>query len=157
MPNPTRRHQGILLNLAEQLHAYERRTHSGKTIIAPSDILIRRAPLRIRQPDVLFISNERLAQCGKDTDPAPLTTAPELVVEVLSPSDTGRVLEGKLADYRAVGVQECWGVHTNTQKVEVLRLILERAETVATYSGSETLQSATLPGLTLPVAALFAA
>src|SRR5690349_7069776 len=63
MTNLTRRHQKILLNIAEALHAYEHIRQRGETIIAPCDILIRRRPLQIRQPDVLFISWEQLAKC----------------------------------------------------------------------------------------------
>lgn len=74
--NPTRRHQRIIRNLVFPLTHYEQSSGRGKMIIAPCDILIRRSPLRTRQPDVCFISNERLAQNGPETDPAPLSPAP---------------------------------------------------------------------------------
>ena len=57
MPNPTRQHQRIALNIAESFRVYERATRRGETIIAACDVLIQRNPLRTRQPDVLFISN----------------------------------------------------------------------------------------------------
>src|SRR5581483_5756520 len=99
MPNPTRRRQDIAGNIYEALRAYQRASGRGRTFFAPCDVLIRRKPLRTRQPDVLFISHEQLAKCSDENDPAPLFAAPELVVEILSPSETPRMREDKVADY----------------------------------------------------------
>lgn len=156
MTSPTRRHQEILLNIAEAFRAYERVSRRGKTIIAPCDILIRRSPLQIRQPDVLFISRERLAKCNVDSDPTPLEVAPELVVEILSPSETRRIREAKLEDYGAVGVQECWIVDSDAETLTVIRLLDTQREVVAVYSQGETLRSSVFSDLSLPVAAAFA-
>ena len=120
MPDPTMRHQRINFDLARALSECARRTHRGLVIQAPCDVLIRRRPLRTRQPDVLFISAERLGGRSLD-DPSPLEPAPELVVEILSAGDTKSTLSGKLADYRNVGVLECWLVSPHDQTVEVLR------------------------------------
>ncbi len=156
MPNPTRRHQRIIGNVYTLLRDYERISGRGQALIAPCDVLIRRHPLRTRQPDALFISNEQLARCGEDSDPAPLEAAPELVVEILSPTETRRLRDAKIADYRAIGVQECWVVSPEAETVEVLRLTPEHAETVAVYSNSQTLRSALFPDLTAAVAGIFA-
>lgn len=90
MTNPTRRHQRILIHLTRLLGTYEGVNGLGEVLVAPCDLLITRVPLRTRQPDVLFISHERLAQCPPPTDAAPLEVGPELVVEILSPSETAR-------------------------------------------------------------------
>lgn len=156
MPNPTRRHQDILFNVAEKLRAYERTSKRGKAIIAPCDVLIRREPLRTRQPDVLFISREQLAQCSDENDPAPLFAAPELVVEILSPSETPRMREDKIEDYCGVGVQECWIVSQDVETVEVLRLTEAGAESIGVYDQNQTLRSVVFPDLTVAVAAIFA-
>jgi Uma2 family endonuclease len=112
--------------------------------------------LRTRQPDVLFISYEQLAKCSDDTDPAPLLAAPELVVEILSPGETPRMREDKIADYCGVGVLECWMVNQDREIIKVLRLTKTGAEPIATYDQSQTLRSVVFPDLTLPVAAIFA-
>lgn len=156
MPNPTRRHQDIAGNIFELLRAYQRASQRGKTFFAPCDVLIQREPLRVRQPDVLFISYEQLALCSDDTDPAPLFAAPELVVEVLSPSEPWRMRDDKIRDYGSVGVQECWVVHPDEETVEVLRLTEESVETVALFTRDQTLRSVAFPNLTLDVAAIFA-
>ena len=156
MPGPTLPHQDIQGNIYESLRNFQRRTGSGRTYQAPADVLIRRQPLRTRQPDVLFVSNERLAQRGGVPREGPLEVAPELVVEILSPSDTPRVLEDKITDYMAIGVQECWVVNTDVGTVEVLRLTAAGAQTVATCRADDTLTSITFPDLTLSVTDIFA-
>lgn len=155
MTNPTRRHQDVLFKIAKLLDRYGEASRRGKVIIAPCDILIRRSPLRTRQPDVLFLSNELLERCGDPSDPAPLEVAPELVVEILSPTETRRVHAAKIADYRAIGVSECWVVSPRGETVEVLRLTPERAETVAVYAAGQTAQSVVFSDLAVDVAEIF--
>ena len=154
MPNPTMNHQAFVFNIAHALKQYQRSKGRGVAIVAPCDVLIRRNPLRIRQPDVLFISNERLGSRSLD-DPAPLDPAPELVVEILSPSDTLRVLDDKLADYISVGVKECWVVRRGDRTLEALRLTDGSAESVAVYGEGETVQSLAFPDLSLDVLEIF--
>src|ERR1051326_2284761 len=110
MTNPTIAHQIVQGNIYTGLRIWRQATRVAGGILAPCDVLIRRGPLRTRQPDVLVISLERLG--GRDLDdPAPLDPAPELVAEILSPSDTVRVLDDKIEDYVRVGVLECWAVN----------------------------------------------
>lgn len=155
MPNPTWRPQRISKNLTKLLDRYENAFHRGQVAYAPLDILIERNPLRTRQPDVLFISNARLAP--RDAyDPSPFDVAPEVVIEILSPSETRRVRNDKLADYGSIGVQECWIVSPEAETVEVLRLSPAGDETVAVYSNRQTLQSIAFPDLVVSVAEIFA-
>ena len=120
-------------------------------------IRVAQDPTRVRQPDVLFISNERLARNPPPSDPSPLAPAPELVVEILSPSDTRRVLAGKLADYAQVDVKECWIIGQSTETVEVTGLDASgEISTVAVYGHGQTVKSVVFPGLTASVDALFA-
>ena len=154
--NPNRRHQTLLLNLAMLFDSYKRQFGSGEVLIAPCDILIRRAPLRTRQPDVLFISTLRLSQNPPDTNPAPLSPAAELVVEILSPSDTKKVLADKIADYQSVGVLECWVVSPGARTVEVVSLTAYLVESVRVYDEMETVQSVQFPDLQVAVADIFA-
>ncbi len=155
MTNPTVFHQDIALNIAEMLRAYQRRTRNGKVIMAPCDVLIRLSPLRTRQPDVLYISKERLAQCSDKRDPTPLLVAPELVVEIVSPNETKRRVADKIADYISIGVQECWLVNSDTETVEVLRLTKEGSQTVARYNNTDVLTSQVLPDLQVLVSDIF--
>jgi Uma2 family endonuclease len=155
LPSPTQRHQDIVLNLGEAFRAFQRSSQSGRVMIAPRDVFISQRPSRTRQPDVLFISNNRLENNVSLDNPAPLSPAPELVVEVLSPSDSRRVQTAKIADYVSVGVQECWLVSMEAETVEVLGLTGEQAETLAVYGRGQTVASVAFPGLTVAVDTIF--
>jgi Uma2 family endonuclease len=155
MTNPTRRHQVILLTIAGLFKAYAKGSRSGQVQIAPCDILIRRFPLRTRQPDVLFISPERLAANPPPDDPAPLSPAPELVVEIISPSETESRITEKLADFRKVDVRECWVVHPTARTVEVIALAREGSHSIGTYGEGTIVSSRAFPGLDLSVDDVF--
>ncbi len=154
MTQPSIGHQEVALNIAELLRAYQRQSRQGRTIIAPCDVLIRYQPLKTRQPDVLFISRERYGN-RVPQDALPLSPAPEIAVEVLSPSETRAIREGKISDYCAVNVEECWVVSMETQTVEVLRLTPDGPERAALYASGETLQSLTFPDLTIALEDIF--
>ena len=146
--------QEIVFNLFEKLREYQRQTRRGKVRIAPCDVLVTRKPLRLRQPDVLFISHERYA--GRTLQSVePLSPAPELAIEVLPPSATRSSREGKIADYCAVGVNECWLVSPEAETVEILRLTSEGPMREALYGLGQTLQSITFPDLTLSLEDIF--
>ncbi len=154
MPNPTPLHQEIAGAIYELLRAWQRKTRLGRTFMAPRDVLVRINPMRTRQPDVLFISNERIG--GQPlTEPAPFGQAPELVVEVLSDSDTRQMRFAKIRDFCAIGVNECWLVSPETESVEVLRLTSEGPVQEALYGLGQTLQSITFSDLTLALDDIF--
>ncbi len=155
MTNPTIRHQRVQTRIARAFERYEESTRMGLTVTSPCDVLIRRRPTRTRQPDVLFISHARLAGRSLD-DPTPLSPAPELVVEIVSPSDRPSVLAAKIADYKSVDVREVWVVRTENRTVEVVRLSADEIETVGTYGPGETAVSVAFDGLTADVNGIFA-
>ena len=134
-------HQDYAFNIAVPFREFGKRTGAGKGRMAPRDILIRRSPLRTRQPDVYFISAERIALNPAPNDPAPLTAAPELVVEIISDSETKKRFGAKIADYCVIGVEECWKVRQDTRTVEVLRLSASGYESVRIYGAGETVES----------------
>ena len=73
-----------------------------------------------------------------------LKITPDLVIEVLSPSDTKKVLTGKLTDYQRIGVKECWLVSREIRSVEVLRLSARKSERAGLYGLGETVCSEAL-------------
>jgi Uma2 family endonuclease len=154
--NPTRAHQLITFNLAKAFDMYRRQVGSGHTLMGPCDVLVSRNPLRTRQPDVLFMSEERWQANPSAHTAAPLDPPPELVIEILSPSDTRRVREAKIEDVRRISVQECWLVHIDSELVDVLRLTPEASEIMASYGRGQATTSLAFPGLTVPVEEIFA-
>ena len=155
MASPTLNHQQISMNLSFRFKTFEIQSRQGIALSAPCDVLISASPLRTRQPDVLLMSRMQFAKNEKNARGVPIIAAPELVVEILSPSDTKRVLEDKLADYAKVGVLEAWIVNRDLRTVEVLKLSASGDETIAIYTDTETATSFTFPDLEIAVADIF--
>jgi Uma2 family endonuclease len=154
LTNPTIRHQRIQSRIARAFENYEMALKNGLTVEAPCDVQISRLPLRNRQPDVLFISNERFGSRSLE-DPSPLAPAPELVVEIISPSDQTSVLAAKIADYRNVDVQEVWVVRSTEQTIEVMRLALDEIESMGVFEIGQVATSIAFEGLTVTVNDIF--
>lgn len=157
-PAPIPAHQIIGANVFSSLSQHVKTKGLGVVLFAPVDIILQRDPLRTRQPDVLFIHKNNLPGTSLDDleELQLLEITPDLVVEVLSPSDTKKVLVGKLADYQRIGVKECWLVSRETRSVEVLRLSTRKSERVGLYGLGETICSEALIDFRLTVDTIFA-
>ena len=156
-PAPIPVHQRIVANTFIPLSNYVEAEDLGIVLFAPVDIILQRHPLRTRQPDVLFIHRDKLSGTGFDAieELQILEIAPDLVVEVLSSSDTEKVLSGKLADYQRIGVKECWLVSREARSVEVLQLTKEQSQSLGHFGLGETIQSQVLPDFQLVVNTIF--
>ena len=156
-PSPFGEHYWASSVFFEKLAPFLSRHELGFVFHSPVDVLIQREPLRVRQPDILVVN----AELTGITRPADLVGLPYLeyppllVVEVLSPSNTPRDVDQSLADYRSIGVPECWLSRFPSGSVEVLRLMPEGAVRVANYSMGDVLRSEVLPGFELPIADIF--
>ena len=157
-PAPIPAHQIIGANIFTPLNQYVKTKELGVVLFAPVDIILQRDPLRTRQPDVLFIHKDKLPGTSLDDLEGLqlLEITPDLVIEVLSPSDTKKVLTGKLTDYQRTGVKECWLVSRETRSVEVLRLSAKQSEQAGFYGLGEIVHSEVLMDLRLAVDAIFA-
>ena len=104
----------------------------------------------VRIPDVSFISWERLP--GRRVPRVPIVDlAPDLAVEVLSPSNTAQEMERKLQEYLAAGVRLVWYVHPEPQEVHVYTAERHNVLTIdQELSGGDV-----LPGFVLPLQQLF--
>ncbi len=104
----------------------------------------------VRSPDAAFVRADKLPVDGIGTGWVPV--APDLVVEVLSPSETASELEEKLRDYRSAGTQLVWVVDPARRVVSV------RGSRAPEHwlSEADTLEGDdVLPGFSIPVARLF--
>jgi len=146
-PSPTWWHQRIVGELFVVLRAHSRSRGIGQVAIAPMDVLF--DPHNVAEPDLLFISNER-AGIIRDR----VWGAPDLCVEVLSPSSVTRDRKAKRAVYARFDVREYWIVDPETQTVEVYSGA--DLPLVATFTASDRLVSPLLPDLDLPLAPIFA-
>jgi Uma2 family endonuclease len=156
MNTPRWKHQRISKNMILLLTQFEEKAKLGLMLHAPFDIVIRQIPkLQTRQPDLLFISHDLLEKGGGVPEEGPLEAGPELVVEILSPSETRRTIWDKLEDFRSIGVKECWLVSPQAETVEVLRLSPEGIDKVALYGHNEILHSEVFSELTVPLEKIF--
>lgn len=157
-PSPNVGHNRFAHNIYYVLDRYVLPRGLGWPAIVPADVLVHSRPLRTRQPDVYYVSKERssIETLEEFLDLERLEVGPELVVEVLSASDRPALLQEKLDDYCALGVQECWLVRRSNHTVEVLRLSPAGEQSIGTYGMGETVRSEVLPGLELPVDDVFA-
>ena len=149
-PSPTLEHQKILRQLFRSLDQFVANRDLGDVLFAPLDVLVQRDPLRTRQPDLLFVSSERAGILGQIVE-----GAPDLVAEILSPSNSRADVEAKLADYALLGVRECWLVSPEARSVEVLVLRQGSWARVGMWGIGDQVQSEVLPGIALPLVELF--
>ncbi len=149
-PTPTVAHQRILGKLFSKLHQFVSGQQLGEVLFAPVDVIIRREPLRTRQPDLLFVTNEHASILGDQVE-----GPPDLVVEILSPSNTRSDLEAKLSDYATLRVSECWLVSPEARSVEILGLTEGSWVRLGISGLGELVRSRVLPELDLAVDQLF--
>ena len=149
-PTPTVAHQRILGKLFSKLHQFVSGQQLGEVLFAPVDVIIRREPLRTRQPDLLFVTNEHASILGDQVE-----GPPDLVVEILSPSNTRSDLEAKLSDYATLGVGECWLVSPEARSVEILGLTEGVWVRLGISGLGEQVRPRVLPELDLAVVQLF--
>ena len=149
---PTNEHQETIGEFYFILRPFVIERNLGKVLFAPLDIVIRRNPLRTRQPDLLLLSNESYARIDRHL---PIEEAPELTIEILSPSNTRRRIQDVLADYAAIGVKECWLVSLAARTIEVLTLVNGEWRRLALLGIGDRMRSEVLAGLDVEVDRFF--
>ena len=149
VPSPTWPHQRTEMKLGIRLGGFVERHELGETATAPLDVVL--SDTDVVQPDLLFISRERTHIIGHDA----IHGAPDLVVEILSPSTARRDLTFKRRLYAKHGVKEYWQVNIDERRVTVLSLGDSDYEVVAVYGSGETLTSPTLQGFALAIDEIF--
>jgi Uma2 family endonuclease len=125
--------------------------------VGGSQGLVRFLPDLVRLPDVTFTRWDSADDPSEieDPDSAFLEVVPDLVVEVLSESNTPREMAIKLTEYATAGVKLVWYVDPDAKTVTVYPKGRERGRKV--LGEGDTLDGGkVLPGFALPVADLFA-
>jgi Uma2 family endonuclease len=121
-------------------------------LVTGADGMVRLASGLVRIPDVAFVSWERLPGRRIPSEPIP-HLAPDLAVEVLSPSNTPGEMARKRQEYFAAGVRLVWMVDAGTRTVAVYTA----PEQCTVFQEAQTLHAdSVLPGFTLPLRQLFA-
>ena len=149
-PAPIPTHQMIVLELVYILKEFVERHGLGRVFISPIDVLL--SEHDVVQPDILFISAERLHIVGERN----IQGAPDLVIEVLSPSTTERDRVLKSSSYLRFGVPEYWIVDPAERTIEVMRAGQTEFDTLRVYTEGTFAESPTFPGLLIDVSSIFA-
>ena len=148
-PSPTMVHQQVALELASRLLTFVKERDLGQVFIAPFDVVL--SDTTVAQPDVLFISTQQAHIITREN----VRGAPELVVEILSPSTASRDWRDKLDLYAEHGVREYWIVDPDARRVWVMKLEASGFEEASIYGAEDTLASHTLEDFSLDLAGVF--
>lgn len=143
-PAPSFLHQEIVDRFHDCLKAWVRQRRLGKTGVAPLDMVL--TTRRATQPDVVFISNERLGIIKER-----IMGAADLVAEVLSPGSRRRDRIDKRDLYEQHGVREYWLIDPEAKTVEVLHLESGAYQLVGRWHPGERARSRLLKGFEVPV------
>ena len=150
-PAPNTRHQVIAFNLALALGGFVKQQRLGRLFFAPFDVVLSRHD--VVEPDLIFVSAAR----AEVLTSAHAVAAPDLVIEILSPSSRRRDEVLKRDLYEARGVAEYWLIDPESETVKVLRREGERfarPRLLSLHEG-DVLETDLLPGLELPLATVF--
>ena len=110
------KHALIVENLSEALKSKLDRK-AARVVGSVFGLIIRKKPLTSRVPDLaVFLKQNIVEQDGY------IHSAPELVVEVLSPANARRDMADKIRDYESIGVPELWIISPEAQTIEVILL-----------------------------------
>jgi Uma2 family endonuclease len=132
------------------LFAHVRPRRLGWVLTDPG-VILRRNPDAVRAPDAAFVRADRIPADGMPR--AFSEIVPDLIVEVISPSNTAAEVQGKVREWLEAGARLVWVVHPSPKTVEVVRSLQDR-ETLAvgdTLDGGDV-----LPGFSCSVEEIFA-
>lgn len=146
---PRIRHQQVVARLTARLLEHVEK-HGGEALPAPTDVFF--SDDNVVEPDVVFVS----AANQDRVEEAFIRTAPDIVVEVSSPSTRRLEIVRKRELYERFGVPEYWYVDLEAERVEIHRLQGDRYGAPHILLGADRLRSPLLPGFEVDVAYLLA-
>ena len=151
-PSPSRKHQRVSFNLSGLLWSYLQQHPVGEAYSAPFDVVF--SEFDVVEPDIFFVRNDRRSEVLTE---AHVRGAPDLVVEIGSPSTRRRDETLKHRLYERCAVSEYWVVDPDIDVVRVYRREsrgFSRPIELTRESG-DVLTTPMLPGLTLPLERIF--
>lgn len=140
---PSARHQRVVGAIFIRLAQHLQITGAGEAWLSPLDVVLDIEQDLVVQPDLSVVLNER-ADIVTDR----IWGAPDLVVEVMSPRPRIGTVEERLEWFARYGVRECWLVHLEGSRVEIIAF--RGGAVVSTMVGRhEAVRSTVLPELYL--------
>jgi Uma2 family endonuclease len=145
-PPPIPIHQENSGNLFAAFHAYAKKHDAGKVYDAPIEVVLADWATPV-QPDIVFITKERLHIVKHSR----IEGAPDIVVEVLSPSNWLTDRREKFEIYAKAGVREYWIVNPMARTIELFVLRHGAYELLDKHGVGDTVRSEVLPGFEVKV------
>ena len=143
MTSPNTRHQSIILNISYHLQSFLHKNGLGKLFLSPMDVVMGEG--EVYQPDILFIleSNQKIIEDTK------INGIPDMIVEVLSPSNAYYDLVVKKKIYEQCGVKEYWIVDPLQNTLDLYVLHNNKFEHKIQIEKKGKIPSEIFPGLDL--------
>jgi len=148
-PAPIPIHQRISRKIEVELDEFVTDNDLGEIFDAPCDVYL--DDENVVQPDILFISKERLNIIGDKN----IQGAPDLVIEILSESTASRDLIQKKMLYAKFGVKEFWIVSPVEKTINIFILRDKAYELYKTYEEDGVLESPMLKGFKMELKGIF--
>ena len=148
-PSPIPNHQRISGKLEFVVRKFVTENNLGEVFYAPCDVYL--DDENVVQPDILFISKERLDIIGDKN----IQSAPDIVIEIISENSVYRDMVQKKRLYARFGVKEYWIVIPEEKEVEVYILKDEAYQLYKTYTKVDILESPSLKGLKIGLKEIF--
>ena len=149
-PTPIPEHQIFLFYLTKVIEEFVTKHELGRVIISPQDVVL--SEDTVLQPDMMFVSNDRMhiIKWGQYVQ-----GAPDLVVEVLSPSTSRHDRTLKRERYAKFGVREYWIADITARTIEINILEDEKFAVAGLFGEGEPFESPLLPGLKINISDVF--
>jgi Uma2 family endonuclease len=149
-PAPSIRHQLVAGSLFRTISSHVVAGKLGVVLVAPVDVRLPGQPIPFK-PDIVFVSAERHAIVGEQL----IDGAPDLVVEVLSPSNWPYDRNEKFRLYRDAGVPEYWIADYRAETIEVYALEQGEYVLLSRAVRGDHVASCVLPSLAVDVDEVF--
>lgn len=150
VPAPIPYHQRVSGNVEHILREFVQSRNLGLVYHAPCDVVL--SEKDVVQPDILFILKERSQIITREE----IKGAPDLIIEITSPSTAEYDRTYKRTLYARSGVKEYWIVDVDKKEVEIMALGKRGFETLDIYKkGEEKVKSPLLQGLTIKLEEIF--
>ncbi len=145
-PAPNIRHQMTSGELEFALRTFVKTHNLGVVLDAPCDVLLEPDGTPV-EPDILFVSKER----NHIVTAKNVNGAPDLIIEILSPSNPEHDRMRKFELYKESGVAEYWIVDPEARTIEVFVLRENKYLLLGRYEAGQAAVSEVLPGFSVAV------
>ncbi len=149
MTSPSLYHQRIITKLSTIINNFLSKHNIAELFVAPLDVYF--SETEVYQPDIIILLNESFSKMKENK----IEGAPDLVVEVLSPSTAYYDLKHKKSIYEKHGVREYWVVDPIDKTVEILENQNGKFHLIGEFSKTDTAKSSLLAGMEVGLERIF--